>query len=244
VLLKSHASNFRMVGFTAAPARRDLADLAHARGLPLMEDLGSGVLIDLAPYGLADEPVVASVLASGVDLVTFSGDKLLGGPQAGVIAGRRDLVAGLKRHPLLRAVRIDKLSLAALEATLRLYRPPNDPMATIPVLAAVAEPAGAVAARAEALARLLSQLPGLEAAVEPTTAYVGGGALPQQGLPSHAVALRCVQIGAEALAERLRAGTPSVVGRKHDGRVFLDLRTVRETELPAIDHAVRQALAG
>jgi L-seryl-tRNA(Ser) seleniumtransferase len=244
VLLKSHASNYRIVGFTTAPARRDLADLAHARGLPLMEDLGSGVLIDLAPFGLADEPVVSAVLASGVDLVTFSGDKLLGGPQAGVIAGRRDLIAGLKTHPLLRAMRIDKLSLAALEATLRLYLPPNDPIAAIPVLAAVAEPAGAVAARAKALARLLSRHPGLEAAVEPTTAFVGGGALPQQGLPSHAVALRCERIGAETLAERLRAGATSVVGRKHDGRVFLDMRTVREAELPAIGEAVAQALAG
>jgi L-seryl-tRNA(Ser) seleniumtransferase len=243
VLLKSHASNFRIVGFTAAPARRDLADLAHARGLPLMEDLGSGVLIDLASYGLEDEPVVGSILASGIDLVTFSGDKLLGGPQAGVIAGRRDLVGQLERHPLLRAVRIDKLSLAALEATLRLYLPPNDPVALVPVLAALAEGTAAIAARAQALAQALSAQPGLDVAVEPTTAYVGGGSLPQQGLPSLAVALRADAIATETLARRLREGVPSIVGRKHDDRVFLDMRTVRASELPDICDAVRRALA-
>jgi L-seryl-tRNA(Ser) seleniumtransferase len=209
----------------------------------LIEDLGSGVLIDLAPYGLADEPVVGAVFAGGVDLVTFSGDKLLGGPQAGVIAGRRDLVDQLKSHPLLRAVRIDKLSLAALEATLRLYLPPNDPIEMIPVLAALAEDAAAIAVRAQALAHALSETPGLDVALEPTTAYVGGGSLPQQGLASFAVALRCETIATEALASRLRAGFPSVVGRRHDDRVFLDMRTVRESELPDICEAVRRALA-
>jgi L-seryl-tRNA(Ser) seleniumtransferase len=241
MLLKSHASNFRIVGFTAAPIRRDLAELAHARGLPLMEDLGSGVLIDLAPYGLPDEPTVGSILAAGVDLVTFSGDKLLGGPQAGVVAGRRDLVARLKNHPLLRALRIDKLSLAALEATLRLYLAPSDPMQAIPVLAAIAESAEAIAVRAQALAKALSEQPGLDVTMEPTTAYVGGGSLPQQGLPSFAVALHAAAVPTEALAGRLRAGVPSVVGRRHDDRVFLDMRTVRDADLADIGAAVRQA---
>ena len=136
ILLKSHTSNFRIIGFTAAPARGDLAALAKAHGLIFMEDLGSGVLVDLTAQGLPDEPVVRQVLRDGVDLVTFSGDKLLGGPQAGIIAGRKDLIDRLKANPLARAVRIDKLSLAALEATLRLYMPPHDPMVSVPVLAA------------------------------------------------------------------------------------------------------------
>jgi L-seryl-tRNA(Ser) seleniumtransferase len=242
LLLKSHPSNFRIVGFTAAPSRRELADLAHGRGLPLMEDVGSGVLIDLARYGLPDEPTVSSILASGVDIVTFSGDKLLGGPQAGVIAGRRRLVDPLKRHPLLRALRIDKLSLAALEATLRLYQPPSDPMRRIPVLAAIAEGIDAIAARAETLAHRLSQYPGLDVAVAPATAYVGGGSLPQQGLASFAVALRAGGIATETFANRLRVGVPTVVGRKHDDRVFLDMRTVSDADLDPIGEAVRHAL--
>ena len=244
VLLKSHTSNFRIVGFTAAPTRCELAALAQARGLIVMEDLGSGVLIDLTPYGLLDEPVVGQVLRDGVDLVTFSGDKLLGGPQAGVIAGRRALIDRVKSHPLARAMRIDKLSLAALEATLRLYLPPNDPVARIPVLAMLAEGIDAIVARARALAVDLAGDPGLDVDVVETTAFVGGGSLPRQGLPSVAVALGPRAITTQALADRLRAGYPSVIGRISDERLLLDMRTVRDDAGPQIRDAVGRALAG
>ena len=147
-----------------------------------MEDLGSGVLIDLSPYGLTDEPVVRDILDAGVDLVMFSGDKLLGGPQAGIIAGRADLIDELRKHPLARAVRIDKLSLAALEATLRLYRAPFDPLARIPVLQMLSQPLVEVQARAENLAQALQDLDGLNVSVARSSAFVGGGALPQQSL--------------------------------------------------------------
>jgi L-seryl-tRNA(Ser) seleniumtransferase len=239
ILLKSHTSNYRIVGFTAAPARRDLSALARAHGLVFMEDLGSGVLVDLSPHGLPDEPIVSRVLSEGVDLVTFSGDKLLGGPQAGILAGAKSLIDRLKSNPLARAVRIDKLSLAALEATLRLYLPPHNPMAAIPVLAAIAQMPATVDARARALAEALDPS---QAEVIGTVAQVGGGSLPQQGLASFAVALSSRTQSAETLAAHLRYGRPAVVGRIKDDRLLLDMRAVRDTDLPDLIRAVRQAL--
>jgi len=244
ILLKSHASNFRIVGFTTAPTRRELADLARARNLILMEDLGSGVLIDLTPYGLPDEPTVGEVLRGGVDLVTFSGDKLLGGPQAGVIAGRRCLIDRLKTYPMLRAMRIDKLSLAALEATLRLYRPPHDPVGRIPVLRAIAQGPGVITARARGVADNLMGDPTLDVDVVDTVAFVGGGSLPQQGLRSAAVAIRTDAISTAALASRLRAGRPPVIGRIADDRLLLDMCTVEDVQIADIAGAVRKALEG
>lgn len=234
VLLKSHTSNFRIVGFTSSPARRDLAYLAKSRGVILIEDLGSGVLIDLSPYGLADEPVVSDILKSGVDLVMFSGDKLLGGPQAGIIAGRADIVAGLKRHPLLRALRIDKLSLAALEATLRLYRPPFDPLRRIPVLQMLSDPIENIRQRAGSLAKALQDTANLDTDVITSAAYVGGGSLPQQDLHSFAVSLAVKGLSAETLAAQLRQGPTPVIGRIAQDRVVLDVRTVIDADLPAI----------
>lgn len=242
ILLKSHTSNYAVVGFTAVPSRQDLSDLAHAHGKILVEDLGSGVLIDLKPYGLKDEPVVRDVLAAGVDLVTFSGDKLLGGPQAGIIAGRRDLIDQIKRHPMARAVRIDKLSLAALRATLDLYSPPNNPIERIPVLQILAEPVSAIRDRAE---RLVSLLPGPLKAVAKTvstTARAGAGALPLQDLPSYAVALESPHQSAEDMSQRLRASEPPVLGRISKDRCLLDMRAVAESELPALAEAITQSL--
>ena len=244
VLLKSHCSNFRIVGFTAAPTRRELADLARARELILMEDLGSGVLIDLAPYGLTDEPTVGQVLREGVDVVTFSGDKLLGGPQAGVIAGRRSVIGRLKTHPMLRAMRIDKLSLASLEATLRLYLAPHDPVARIPVLRAIAQGLDVIMSRARGVADELARDPTLDVDVIDTVAFVGGGSLPQQGLRSVAVAARTDAISIETLAARLRAGRPSVIGRISDNRLLLDMRTVTDAQADQLPSVVRRALAG
>ena len=234
VLLKSHTSNFRIVGFTSAPSRTDLAQLAAERDLILMEDLGSGVLIDLAPFGLRDEPVVADILKAGVDLVMFSGDKLLGGPQAGIIAGRADIIAGLRKHPLLRALRIDKLSLAALEATLRLYLPPHDPLARVPVLRALSQPLAEVEARAQRLAGSLVAVKGVDVEVMASAAYVGGGSLPQQDLDSFSVVVASAALSAETLADRLRGGVVPIVGRIHQDKLWLDMRTVTDDELPDI----------
>lgn len=239
VLLKSHTSNFKIVGFTSAPDRRDLAKLAQDRNLILMEDLGSGVLIDLSPYGMTDDPVVSDILKAGVDVVMFSGDKLLGGPQAGIIAGKADVIAKLRSHPLLRALRIDKLSLAALEATLRLYRAPHDPFKSIPVLRMLSEPLADVQARADALAVLLDGL--VATSVIPSDAFVGGGSLPQQGLQSFAVSIAHPDMTAELLADALRRATVPVIGRIHQDQILLDMRTVTDTELPLIVDAIGQA---
>lgn len=237
VLLKSHTSNFRIVGFTAAPDRRDLVKLAQEHRVIVMEDLGSGVLIDLSPYGLPDEPVVREILKTGVDLVMFSGDKLLGGPQAGIIAGRHDIVARLKAHPLMRAVRIDKLSLAALGATLRLYRAPFDPVRDIPVLAMLSAQVGEVEDRAHRLAQMLRDIGMEEVEVSASVAYAGAGSLPDQDLPSFAVAAALPDMTVEHLAAALRRATPPVIGRIARGNVMLDMRTVAEDELPQIASA-------
>jgi len=238
VLLKSHTSNFKIIGFTSSPKREDLAQLARDRSVILMEDLGSGVLIDLSPYGLTDEPVVRDILAAGVDLVMFSGDKLLGGPQAGILAGRADIITGLRSHPLLRALRIDKLSLAALEATLRLYRAPFDPLTRIPVLRMLSEPAVEVEARAGFLAAMLRDRGMANVEVVPTAAYVGGGSLPQQDLASFAVSIQLPEMSADALAEMLRRAETPVIGRIHQGRLLLDMRTVTDDELTTITQAI------
>jgi L-seryl-tRNA(Ser) seleniumtransferase len=230
------------VGFTSSPDRRDLAKLAKDQNVILMEDLGSGVLIDLSPYGLVDEPVVGDILKAGVDLVMFSGDKLLGGPQAGIIAGRRDIIATLKSHPLMRAVRIDKLSLAGLEATLRLYRAPFDPIPKIPVLQMLSEPIESVQKRAEDLAGTLKDI-GLKAvAVQESVAFVGGGTLPEQDLASFAVSLCLPDLSSDALTALLRDSETPVIGRIEREHVLLDMRTVRDTELPMIVDAMQQIL--
>lgn len=240
VLLKSHTSNFKIVGFTSSPDRSDLARLAKERDVILIEDLGSGVLIDLSPYGLVDEPVVSDILKAGVDLVMFSGDKLLGGPQAGIIAGRHDIIASLKSHPLMRAVRIDKLSLAALEATLRLYRPPFDPMSEIPVLAMLSEPIDDVKKRADALAKALVQIGIADISVEQSAAYVGGGTLPEQDLASFTVSIRLPNTSADGLSTALRHSETPVITRIEREHVLLDMRTVQEDELPVILKALQQ----
>lgn len=243
VLLKSHTSNYQIVGFTAAPKREELAALARETRTIFMEDLGSGVLIDLSPYGLKDEPVVSDVIRSGADLVMFSGDKLLGGPQCGIIAGRSDIVRSLKAHPLCRAVRIDKLSLAALEATLRLYRAPHDPFRSVPVLRAIAQTSGELEARAGRLTAALTALGLKDVSALPSTSYVGGGSLPQQTLDSFAVTVSLPGMAPDMLAARLRACTVPVIGRIRDERFLMDVRTLIEEDLPHIEAAFRAAAA-
>jgi L-seryl-tRNA(Ser) seleniumtransferase len=243
VLLKSHTSNFKIVGFTSSPSRRDLARLASEKQVILMEDLGSGVLIDLSPYGLTDEPVVADIIKSGVDLVMFSGDKLLGGPQAGILAGRKDIIASLKSHPLMRAVRIDKLSLAALEATLRLYRPPFDPMSDIPVLAMLSEPVCDVETRANTLVQMLMDVGIEEVFAQKSAALVGAGSLPEQDIDSFAVSVTLPNLTAEHLAKALRHNATPIIGRIERAQVMLDMRTICDEEMPLIVNALAQISA-
>ena len=243
VLLKSHTSNFKIVGFTSSPDRRDLARLAAEKQVILIEDLGSGVLIDLSPYGLTDEPVVGDILKAGVDLVMFSGDKLLGGPQAGIIAGRRDIIASLKSHPLMRAVRIDKLSLAALEATLRLYRAPHDPLVSIPVLQMLSEAVAKVEKRARDLAQSLQDIGIKDVSVLETAAQVGGGTLPEQDIASFAVSIRLPHLSADQLTTALRESETPIIGRIERDHVLLDMRTIQHTDLPVIVQSLAQISA-
>jgi len=243
-IVKVHQSNYRIIGFTSAPAISDLAALARARGLVLMEDLGSGTLLDLTTIGLPHEPTVRESVASGVDLVMFSGDKLLGGPQAGIIVGRKDLIGILKAHPLLRAVRIDKLSLAALEATLMLYRDPDRLGASLPVLAMLAAPMPVLERRAEDLAALLREIDGLEVDETGGESYSGGGSLPGTALPTRTVTLRTPGLSTGELARRLRLHCPAVVGRISGGRLTLDVRTLEDRDLAEIAGAVSTVLAG
>jgi len=243
LVLKVHRSNFQLLGFTADVPTAELVALAHARHLPVMEDLGSGALLPPAPQGASREPLVSEVVGAGVDLVTFSGDKLLGGPQAGILVGRRDLLGRIRRNPLARAVRIDKLCLAALEATLRLLREPERARREIPVLAMLGLPAEAIGLRADALvAALRAALPGVRAGVEDGVSEVGGGALPLQTLPTRVVALSPDGAGAAALEARLRGGRPPVLGRIQDDRLLLDLRTVSPEEDGRLAEALLAAL--
>jgi L-seryl-tRNA(Ser) seleniumtransferase len=217
-IVRVHQSNFRMVGFTAAPGLGELAALAARRDVALIDDLGSGQLLDLPD--LADEPTARSSVQAGAQVVCFSGDKLLGGPQAGVIVGTAAALESIRRHPLARAMRIDKLSLAALEATLELYRDPQRALREVPVLAAAAESPEAVRARAERLAARL------DGDVVATTARVGGGAVPLLEIASFACALN----GGDALAAALRRADPPVVALVREGRVLLDCRTLTDEQ--------------
>jgi L-seryl-tRNA(Ser) seleniumtransferase len=220
-LLRVHQSNFRMVGFTEQPRVQDLARLAERNGLPLVDDLGSGALVETG-----DEPTASASVAAGAHVVTFSGDKLLGGPQAGVAVGRSDLIERMRRHPLQRALRADKLTLAALEGTLALYRAGSR---DLPVLRMLDEPAEAVRARAERLAELTG------GTVQETMARTGGGALPVTELASFACALPL------ELAEPLRRGEPAVVGIVRGDRLLLDCRTLSDAEVDEAAAAVRAA---
>ena len=223
-LLRVHQSNYRIVGFAAAVATDELAQIARRAGLPLVDDLGSGSLLDLG-----DEPTAAASIAAGADLVCFSGDKLLGGPQAGIVVGRADLVERLRRHPLQRALRADKLTVAALEGTLALMSDPATARREIPVLRMLDEPLEVVMGRAERLAGLIG------GEVEETVARVGGGALPLAELPSAACAVE------EQLADELRQGEPPVVGILRDGRLLLDARTLADDDVDEVARSVLQA---
>jgi L-seryl-tRNA(Ser) seleniumtransferase len=243
VILRVHRSNFQILGFTADVETADLVALARRRDLLVMDDLGSGALVDLSRLGLRREPLAADAIHAGVDLVTFSGDKLLGGPQAGLIVGRRDLLTRARRNPLARSVRIDKLCLAALEATLRLYREPERAFQEIPILRMLGLTPTAIGTRAEALAGALrSTVGGVTLAVEDEMSEVGGGALPLQALPTRVLALRPARGSAMDLEARLRRRRPAVLVRLKGDRVLLDLRTVAKAEETMLLEALCEAL--
>ena len=222
LILRVHSSNFRQIGFVSQPDLRDLVALAHAHNLPLVDDLGSGTLLDTRTFGLGYEPRVQDSLAAGADLVTFSGDKLLGGPQAGIIVGKAQYVQRLRRHPLARTVRVDKMTLAALEATLKAYRRGTATL-EIPVWRMIAAPLESLHQRAAQWAEQLQDA-GVHASVKQSTSAVGGGALPGETLPTWAVVVH--SRSASRLAARLRAWDPPIVARVDEDAVWLDPRTV------------------
>jgi len=236
LFLKVHTSNYRIVGFTEEVGLADLVGLAKTRGIPVMSDLGSGCLVDLEPYGLEHEPTVQEVLAGGADIVTFSGDKLLGGPQAGVILGCKDLLATMKKNPLTRALRIDKFTLAALEATLVQYLRPQEACGKLPVLRALTETPESVSARARKLARRLRKAcaPSFRFAVKKGTSLAGGGSLPTREIPTSLVAVRSTIVGVNELEKRLRQLASPIVARISDDELLMDLRTIPEEEFPLL----------
>jgi L-seryl-tRNA(Ser) seleniumtransferase len=243
LLLKVHSSNFRVVGFTEEVQLADLVALGHKHGVPVYEDQGSGVLVDLRPFGLGDEPTVRSSIEAGADLVSVSGDKLLGGPQAGILAGRAAVIERLKKHPLARALRVDKLTLAALEATLRLYLDPERAVREVPTLRMLTTDNDAVRLRARALVdRIIERCSDAYLAFSfPDVSRAGGGALPMTDVPTHVVAVESRSMSANEIEERLRLGEPCIVTRIKDGRVVIDPRTLTEAEEGEVVEALARA---
>jgi L-seryl-tRNA(Ser) seleniumtransferase len=241
LLLKVHTSNFQVVGFTEEVPLSELVKLGDQHGIPVMEDLGSGCLVDLSTYGLIKEPTVQDALAQGVGLVTFSGDKLLGGPQAGIILGRRDLVEAIRKNPLNRAVRIDKLTLLALEETLRLYRDPQDAMQEIPTLQMICQRYDSLAATADRLYSLIRSFRSDRFSVElmDGVSRVGGGALPLQELKSRLLCLIPGGLSSQQIEIGLRSYNPPVITRVERDRVMLDVRTIQESEFDVVAQAIR-----
>jgi L-seryl-tRNA(Ser) seleniumtransferase len=243
LILKVHPSNFRILGFTEAPARAELVSLARSARVPFVEDLGSGLLAAL-PGTLDDEPEVARTLQEGVDLVTFSGDKLVGGPQAGLAVGRRVVVDALRKNPLYRALRVDKMTVAALDGVLAEHEA-GRAARTVPVLAMLSATREEIRARAEAFVEALRRdCPALATSVREGSSAVGGGAAPVVEVPTALIAVTHSQLRPERLAAALRAGSPPVVARLADDRLLLDLRTVRTEEEPALHEALRRIAAG
>ncbi len=234
-LMKVHTSNYRIVGFSENPALSDLVELGHRYDLPVIEDLGSGCLVNLNRFGIHDEPSVQDSLRAGVDVVSFSGDKLLGGPQAGIILGKKKYLDVLKKHPLNRAMRVDKMTLAALEATLGSYEAGTED--EIPVIGMLSASQDSLCQKAMQLAAMLSEA-GIETEILPTEGRVGGGSVPNHSLPSYAVAF---DRDVNALEEKLRLGTTPIIGRIHEGKFLLDVRTLFETDFPTIVAAITEA---
>jgi L-seryl-tRNA(Ser) seleniumtransferase len=232
LLLKVHTSNYKVVGFTSEVTLDQLVAIGKKHNIPVMEDLGSGALIDLSRYGLPKEPIVSERIRAGADVVTFSGDKILGGPQAGLMVGRREWVERINKNHLQRALRCGKLTLAALEATLRLYRQAPDIIQAIPTLRAFTRSVDEIRQFGEAvLPRLQAALgDGFRFLLEDSTSQIGSGALPTEELPSLAISIDHPELGATAIAEKFRGANPPIIGRINDNRFLLDLRTIFDPE--------------
>lgn len=243
LILKVHQSNYRISGFTEDVSIDSLVSLGKKRSIPVMYDLGSGCLIDLKPYGLYSEPSVQEIVRSGADIVTFSGDKLLGGPQAGLIVGRQNFIEKVKRNPVARAVRIDKLTLAALEATLFEYVDTEKAKDAIPVLRMLLEDIESIKKRAKKIAGLLKHhVKNASIEIIADSSQAGGGALPEKDFPTYTVSVRPEHISVNELEERLRNGDPPVIARVREGALLLDARTISDNEVSAVADRVRTAL--
>ena len=240
-ILKVHTSNYRIVGFTESVPREALAALARERGLPLIEDLGSGALVELEQYGIHGEPTVQRSLRAGVDVASFSGDKLLGGPQAGLIVGRKEYIERLKKHPLARALRLDKMTLAALHATLRAYLDTDTAAREIPTLAMLAADESALHAKAALLQKVLADA-GVGADLVAADDQVGGGSVPTQLLPTWAVAVETGEKSVDAFERAMRCRVRPVIGRISKEQYLLDVRTLFEQDYDEIASAAREAL--
>ncbi len=242
LLLNVHASNYQIIGFTAEVGLDELVKLGRKHGVAVMQDLGSGCFVDVTRFGLQGEPLVQDTVRSGVDLTTFSGDKLLGGTQAGIILGSKSLIAELRRNPLTRALRVDKLTLAALEATLRLYRDENTAIQAIPTLRMIATDLKTLEDRARGLVESLSaKIPEyIEVEIEDGSSMVGGGALPVQSLPSKLVAVSSAKLSAARLEAYFRAYKPPIIGRVEQELFLLDVRTLQPGDEEIIVAAASQ----
>jgi L-seryl-tRNA(Ser) seleniumtransferase len=239
LLLKVHRSNYSVVGFTAEVSLHELMELGAQHHIPLMEDLGSGTFVDFARYGLTKEPTVQESVAAGVDVVTFSGDKLLGGPQAGIIVGKKPLLDQIKQNPIARALRIDKLTLAALEATLRLYRDEEKAMHDIPTLRMITQDTATIETKATQLSAKLEKIKDARLDIRKINlaSRTGGGALPLLELPSKCLQIRINGMTANALETAMRNNAPPIIGRIEEDSFILDLRTIQDDEITIIQTA-------
>jgi len=246
-LMRVHTSNFVVVGFTAEATVDELVALGREKNLPVIDDIGSGALVDFGPFGFSGEPVARESVLKGADLVLFSGDKLLGGPQAGIVVGKKQWIAKLAKHPMMRALRVDKLTLAALAATLKLYRDPALAERRVPLLAMLRTPLDQLRSRAESIVQAIGAHVGAQSGITrldvvEDVAYLGGGSIPTQQLPTICVALHGPGSVIEPLAARLRTGTPAVVGRVQHGRLMLDLRSVPPRQDEPLVQVMQRAL--
>ena len=241
LLLRVHQSNFQVIGFTEQVDTVDLVNLGRKHGIPVMEDLGSGSFVDFSKYGLVKEPTVQEVLAHGVDVVTFSGDKLLGGPQAGIIVGRKSLVDAIRKNPMSRALRIDKLTLMALEETLKIYRDERQAVREIPTLRMIVQPYEELKAKGARLLRMIGKPAGegFRLALADGSSRVGGGALPLLSMPSRLLCIEPAGMSANQIERFLRSYDPPVIVRVETDRVLLDLRTIQDSEMKTVAGAIR-----
>jgi L-seryl-tRNA(Ser) seleniumtransferase len=242
-LMRVHTSNYRVSGFTKAATLDELVALCKKHGLPVIDDLGSGAMVDFSRFGFQGEPVARESLAAGADVILFSGDKLLGGPQAGIIAGRKELIQKIEKDPLMRALRLDKMTLAALEATLRLYFHEQRARQELPGLRMLSISVDELRQRCHALAGRMEKIDGVASAtVAEDTAFVGGGSLPDQEMKTCVIEIAAAGVGDAEFARRLRTGYPAVIGRLREGKLLIDLRTVFSRQEESLIEAVRKAV--